>query len=93
MEGYIKISRKIIDNEFYFSNKFDYMRAWIDFLLLACYKPKTVHISGVNIHLNPGELCYSMTNLAIRWQWNRWAVSSFLKLLKKSKMIHIQKSK
>lgn len=93
MEGYIKLSRKIADNDFYFNNKFDYMRAWIDLLILAWYKPQTVIIKGIPIDLNPGELCYSMLNLAVRWQWDTWVVSSFLKFLKKRKMIHIKISR
>lgn len=91
MEGYLKLYRKITDNELYFSNKFDYMRAWIDLLILACYKTQSVIIKGDEITLNPGELCHSMTRLALRWQWNRWAVSKFLHLLSKRKMIHIRK--
>ena len=87
MQGWIKLHRKITENEFYFSERFTRSQAWIDLLLLATHRPQTVFIRGVEIILKPGELCYSQLSLAERWKWNRKTVMSFLKALGKRQMI------
>jgi len=87
-EGWIKLHRQIEGNEFYFDNKFDHTHAWIDLLLLANHKKATVFIRGIEIHLKPGELCYSQVSLAKRWKWNERTVNNFLKMLESRQMIH-----
>jgi DNA-binding transcriptional MocR family regulator len=86
-EGYIKLHRQITDNELWNSEKFTKAQAWIDLLLLATYKVRTVFIRGIEIHLKPGELCYSQLTLAKRWKWNRKTVDQFLKMLKNREML------
>lgn len=90
MEGYIALHRKIIENEFYFSEKFTKSQAWIDLLILATHKENTVYIRGIGIKLNSGELCYSQLSLARRWKWNFKTVKKFLNLLKKREMVEIK---
>ncbi len=90
MEGYIKLSRKITQNQLYFSEKFTKLAAWIDLIILASYKPETVVLGGVRFDLNPGELCYSQKELAHRWQWDRRTVRKYLDVLKKSMMVSIR---
>ena len=46
MQGYIKLFRKICENEFYFSQKFTKMQAWYDLWLLATHTKRTVFIVG-----------------------------------------------
>ena len=64
MTGYIALHRKIIDNEFYFSEKFTKTQAWIDLLLLANHSGQTIFIRNIEIKLKVGELCYSQLSLA-----------------------------
>jgi len=92
MEGWIKIYRQIIENEFYFSERFTKQQAWIDLLLLATHKERTVYLKGVEIKLKQGQLCYSQVSLAKRWEWNRKTVKKFLNTLKKRKMVDTRKT-
>lgn len=79
--GYLKLHRQITENELWFSERFTKAQAWIDLLLLATYKPRTLFIRGIEIHLQPGELCYSQLSLAKRWKWSDKTVKRFLKSL------------
>lgn len=90
MEGYIKLFRKITENEFYFSQKFTKIQAWIDLLLIAGYKENSVTLGGVEFDLSPGELCFSQKSLAERWKWDRKTVRRFLTGLQKRNMVLIK---
>jgi hypothetical protein len=85
--GYIKLHRQIMNNEFYFAEKFSKSGAWIDLLLLANHKPATIFIRGIEIKLNSGDLCYSQLTLAKRWSWSDKTVKKYLDLLKSRRMI------
>ena len=87
MEGWIKLHRQIVENEFYFSERFTKQQAWIDLLLLATHKERTVYLKGLEINLKPGQLCYSQVSLAKRWDWNRKTVKKFLNTLKNREMV------
>ena len=93
MVGYIALHRKIMENEFYFSEKFTKSQAWIDLLLLATHTEQTIFIRGIEIKLNPGELCYSQLSIAARWKWNFKTVCKFLKLLENRKMVETKTNK
>jgi hypothetical protein len=86
MHGWIKLHRQITDNEFYRSERFTKMQAWIDLLLLASHANQTLFIRGVEIKLKAGELCYSQLSLAKRWKWNFKTVKKFLKFIETKKM-------
>lgn len=85
--GYIKLHRRITENELWHSERFTKSQAWVDLLLLATYKPRTVFIRGIEINLKPGQLCYSQLTLAERWKWNFKTVVSYLKALEKRGML------
>ena len=87
MEGYIKLYRQIIESEFYFSERFTKQQAWIDLLLLATHKERTVYLKGIEINLKPGQLFHSQVTLAKRWGWNRKTVKKFLNTLKNREMV------
>jgi hypothetical protein len=93
MEGWISLHRQVMDNEFYFSERFTKMQTWFDLLLLANHKPATIFIRGIEINLIEGQLCYSELNLAKRWKWNRKTVDKFLLMLKNRQMVDIKKSR
>jgi len=86
-EGYIKLHRQIKENEFWLSERFTKAQAWIDLLLAATYKTRTVFIRGIEINLNPGELCYSKLTLSKRWKWNERTVNKYLNMLENRQMI------
>lgn len=85
--GYIKLHRQITENELWFSERFTKSQAWIDLLLLATYEPRVVFLRGIEVKLEPGELCYSQLSLASRWKWNFKTVKSFLNMLEKREML------
>lgn len=93
MQGWISLHRQIIENEFWFCERFTKAQAWIDLLLLATHKPTTVFIRGIEINLKPGELCYSQLTLAKRWKWNRKTVNKFLSMLQTRQMVDNKKSR
>ena len=92
--NYIKLYRQITENEFYFSERFTKMQAWIDLLLLARYseKPSFVCIRGNMVEVKRGELCYSIRTLAKRWKWNARTVMGFLSYLSNRQMIQYRTS-
>lgn len=51
MAGWIKIDRGITDMQGYFGDKFNSPMCWIDLLLLAEWKPKTLTIRGIKVVL------------------------------------------
>jgi DNA-binding transcriptional regulator YhcF (GntR family) len=92
MNGYILIHRQITENEFYFSERFTKIMAWIDLLLIANHSGNTFYLRGVKVTIKPGELSYSIRTLARRWKWNERTVMKYLAMLEAREMIEIQKS-
>jgi len=94
-DGYIKLHRQVMENEFYFSERFTKMAAWVDLLLLARHstKPAFVSIRGNMVEVHRGELCYSILSLSKRWRWNRRTVLNFLSHLSNREMIHYRTSR
>lgn len=87
MEGWISLHRQMMENELYFSEKFTKSAAWIDLLLLARHSSGTKFIHGIEIKMQPGDLCYSQLSLGERWKWNFKTVKKFLDLLTDRQMI------
>lgn len=92
MQGWISLHRQIFNNEFYFSERFTKVQAWIDLLLLANNKPATFFIRGNEVRLKRGELGYSIKTLSQRWKWNARTVDKFLQMLSKREMIQCRKN-
>jgi len=92
MEGWIKLHRQIIENEFYLSERFTKTQAWIDLILLATHKEQTTYPKGVEIKLAPGQLCWSQVSLAGRWKWDRKTVGKYLETLQNRKMVDTRKT-
>jgi hypothetical protein len=90
--GYIKLWRCSSDNEMYFREPFTMWQAWMDLVMLASYKEKSVIIKKQSINLKIGQLCWSEIALAARWKWGRTRLRSFLKLLKTEHQIEQQKN-
>lgn len=87
MEGWISIHRKSFENPLYFSEKFTVWQAWVDLILLACHKPKTLFVRGIEVKLKRGELFWSQKKLASRWMWSDKKVKRVLNLFQKYEQI------
>ena len=90
--GWIKIHRSILDDELYLAEKFTRLQAWLDLLLLAEYKPKTISVRSIKVEIGRGQLAISIRDLAARWQWGVNKVQSFLKELERRERIETLKS-
>lgn len=86
--GFIKLHRKIRDNEVWSNNDpFDKRSAFIDLLLSANHEKGVAIIGTKNIPVNSGSFITSKLKLATRWNWSRKKVTTFLKLLKSLGMV------
>jgi len=90
--GWIKLHRKIQDNELWLSEKFTKSQAWIDMLLLANHKKNMFFLRGNEVHVERGQIARSEQSLARRWRWSREKVRRFLSFLKTRQQIEQQKS-
>ena len=86
-QGYIKLWRKLQDNDLWKQEKFTRGQAWVDLVLLANHKPNTIRIRGIEIKVDRGQLAYSELTLSKRWKWSRNKTRRFLKELS-SKTAH-----
>jgi len=90
-QGYIKLHRQIQDNEYYFREPFSRTMAWIDLLLLANHKKKTVRLRGILVTIERGQLAYSIQSLSKRWQRNRKTVMKWLEEFQMDNMLDTKK--
>lgn len=86
--GYIKIWRKIEDDELWKQRRrFSKWEAFEDLLLQANHRKKKIFLGNEEIELKRGEVLTSQLKLSKRWNWSIGSVSSFLlrlKILKKA---------
>jgi hypothetical protein len=92
MDGWIKIYRKMADDQLWLSEPFTRAQAWIDLLILANHSPGVFFIRGNRIDVNRGEVAYSARSLALRWRWSRTKVLAFIDYLKNVQQIEPQKN-
>ena len=91
--GWIKLYRQIMESEFYFSEPFTKVQAWIDLLLITSFKEGSMIVNGTRVKLKRGQTCISQNTLAHRWKWSRGKVDRFLNDLESQEMIEQLKSK
>lgn len=89
--GYIKLYRKIEENESLNEKPFTKRDAWIDLLLHANYIEKEVWIKNTKYLCKPGEQLRSQRNIALHWGWSRKRVQTFLGLLEKEAMLGLKR--
>lgn len=87
MDGWIKLSRSMVNHWLWSYTPFTFGQAWIDLLLLANYEDKKTVINGKLVTLKRGDVNLSFTYLAERWKWNRKKVTKFFGLLKSDEMV------
>ncbi len=87
------LSRDILEDEMYFSERFTRMQAFIDLCFLANFKERSFYKRGIKVDIKTGQLAKSEEELAERWRWSRNTVRKFLAELQKSGRIEQQKSR
>jgi len=91
-EGWIKVFRKIQDNDLWTCEPFTRGQAWIDLLLLANHKYSFFYKRNIKIEVQRGQLARSEVELSDRWKWSRTKVRRFLNDLEKEQQIKQQKT-
>ncbi len=89
-DGYIKLHRKIEDDELWLTEPFTKSQAWIDIILNANRLPGKVMIRDMAIDLDTGQLAWSQLTMCKRWKWSRGKVKRYLNLLQKIERILVQ---
>ena len=85
MTGWIKIDRSIV-NHWLWSDA-EYLKWWLDLLVMAAYEERKVLHDSHIITLRKGEMIASVGQLQTRWKKNHQTILRFLKLLQDEKMI------
>lgn len=66
--GWIKLSRKILHEQWYLGEKFTKAMCWIDLLLLAEWrKERTFFIRGIEVVVGRGQVAMPLTDISKRW--------------------------
>ena len=91
-KGWIRIDRKLADDNMWLAEPFTKGQAWVDLLMMASHKAERV-FKGNQVYDNqPGLVNTSISRLADRWQWSRHKVSDYLLLLKELERISIKRT-
>lgn len=90
--GWIKIDRGITEMQGYFGDKFNRPMCWIDLLLLAEWKPKTLTIRGIKVVLERGQIAISVRELSNRWSLSTPTVQKILKEFVADERITVERS-
>lgn len=78
MVGWIKLHRKLQENDLWLSEPFSRGQAWVDLLLLCNHKPSFIRARGIKVSIDRGQCGWSQVKLAERWKWSRGKVIRFL---------------
>jgi len=89
--GWIKIHRKI--REHWIWGDSNYLKWWLDLIMLANHKPVSILINGKLVLIEQGMYHTSLLKLSERWSVNRKTVSAFLNLLQSDSMISVVRSR
>ena len=88
--GYIKLYRKIWDNEFLTDGeRFTRMSAWLWLLTHVNYKDGSFMKNGRIQHVQRGQMFTSIRYLAAIWGWDRKTVARYLGIMETEKMITV----
>ena len=84
-KGYIKLYRDI-RGHWIWSDP-DYLRAWVDLLMMVNHEDKQLLFNKKLITVKRGSRITSIRKLAERWGWSRGRVARFLDMLEQDHMI------
>jgi hypothetical protein len=76
--GWIKLYRKLQQNDLWTFEPFTRGQAWVDLLLLANHKDGFIRVRGIRVEVKRGQVGWSEIKLAERWKWSRGKVRRFL---------------
>lgn len=91
-EGWVKIYRKLQEDELWTLDPFSRGQAWVDLILIANHKDGIINIRGNIIEVKRGQVGWSELRLSKRWGWSRGKTHNFLFFLSKSGKTIQQKS-
>ena len=89
MEGWVKIHRKLLDNDLWTdAEPFDKRSAWIDLIMMVNHKEGIVfNGSTVFAKIPAGSMLTSLRQLSARWHWSREKVRHYLDALERLGMV------
>ena len=85
--GWVKLHRKLMDNELWLAEPFTRGQAWVDLLLLANHKTGFIRRRGIMVKVERGQVGYSEEALSKRWRWSRNKLRRFFSELAELAMI------
>lgn len=86
--GWIKLDRKLLENEIWNVKPFSWGQAWVDLLLLANHADHVAIVRASIVNCKRGEVNRSQRQLAERWGWSTKKVRNFLRTLEGRGMVH-----
>ena len=81
IDGWILLDRNIRDHWVYSERPFSRFKAWIDLILSANFRDKTIMVNGKPFLVKRGTFLTSVRKLAERWGWSKNKTSRFLTTL------------
>ena len=92
-DGWVKLSRGVLDNWTWDDRPFAFGQAWIDLILQANWKDTRRAYKGEIITQKRGEIITTKRALAERWGWSTKKVTRFLALLEADQMVSLKGNK
>lgn len=86
-KGWIRLDRRILDNQMWADKPFSKGQAWIDLLLLTNHTAKKILLGNRSVKVQPGMVITSEAKLSERWGWGRTKTRGFLNWLEADEMI------
>lgn len=90
--GWIKLHRKILQNDIWLLEPFTKGQAWVDLILLANHKDGKISVRGNILDIKRGQVGWSEVKLSKRWGWSRNKTRRYIKWLKTEQQIEQQKN-
>lgn len=87
IDGWILLDRNIRDHWVYSERPFSRFKAWIDLILSANFRDKTIMVNGKPFLVKRGTFLTSVRKLAERWGWSKDKTARFLATLRADGMI------
>lgn len=85
--GTVVIDRQMTEDDLWLCEPFSRGQAWLDLVLLANDRPRTLKVRGADVNLLKGQVGRSVLSLAERWQWSREKTRAFLDDLRDARKI------
>lgn len=91
--GWIKLSRKLLQTNYYLGEKFTKAMCWIDLLLLAEWrKERSFYLRGIEVVVKRGQIAMALADLHKRWNLSINTVQARLREMVKDGRISVKSS-